>query len=191
MSKRKSKAARMRQGRDTRGPLQKIVDREANDNARVGPTDAHANRASFVRDKEAYRKVPVIETMHTRGQINDAEYRALAFYRDQAGLAERSPVKSCLDNSVGGSGDIPLSAAITSAVLTTARVERDLGQLAQLARAVAVDDRSLSQWCIDKHGGRERYDGAGKFIAIVPLREKQVMAMAAMELKMAAHRIVS
>lgn len=189
MSKRKS-SARLRRGRDTRGPLQRIVDREVANDQRVGPVDEQRVHCEFVRDQERHRRVPVIETMHKRGQLTDREYRCLAFYRDQAAMAERSPVKSCLDQGVGGGGDIPVSAAITSAILATARMERDMGQLYPIARAVAVDDRSLSQWCVDKHGGRERYDGKGKFVAIVPLRETVVMKIAIMELRMAAHRIV-
>ena len=75
-------------------------------------------------------------------------------------------------------------------MLETGRIERDLGQLVDIARAVAVDDKSLSQWCIDKHGGRERYDGNGRFVAIVPICEKRHMEIARLELRMAARRIV-
>ena len=90
-----------------------------------------------------------------------------------------------------GGGDTHPSAAITSAVLTTARIERELGSLLDIARAVAVEDQSLSQWCVAKFGGRERYGANGKFVAIVPINEKRHMEIAQMEFRMAARRIMS
>ena len=139
----------------------------------------------------AQKRVAVIETMLTRQQVTDREYVALAHYRDQAALAERSPIKSCLDNSVGGGERDHLSAAITSAILTTARIERELGSLLPICRAIAVNDTSLSQWCVDQHGGRERYDGKGRFVAIVPVREKETMGEALIDLRMGARRIMA
>lgn len=159
--------------------------------AAISPTQETMGQADFVYFQGRYRRVPVIDTLLTRGQINDSEYRALAHYRDQTALAERSPLKSCLDQRAGSKSDCELSAAVVSAILTTARIERDLGSLAPIARAVAVDDKSLSQWCVDRFGGRERLDPQGKCIAIVPVREKETMRMANMELRMAAHRIVA
>lgn len=138
----------------------------------------------------ATRRVPVIDTMRRRQQISNDTYVRLAFYRDQASLADRTLTKSCLDFSVKGAGDIPISAAVTSAMLTTARIERDLGSLLPIARAIAVDDVTLTDWCVSQHGGRERYDGRGKFVAIVPVREKKVMAIAMMDLRVAATRII-
>ena len=153
-----------------------------------GPTPEQAGRAEYRRAGLSYRKVPVIDTMRDRGQLTDSEHRALTHYRDQAHLAERSPIKSCLDQRVGG-GDIELPAAIVSAMLATGRIERDLGSLLQIARSVAVDDISLTQWCVDRHGGRERYDRRGRFVAIVPVGERKVMELALLDLRMAARRI--
>lgn len=148
-------------------------------------------RSEEMTVKMVYRRVPVIDQMLERGDILDREHKALAHYRDQAHLAERSPVKSCLDDSKsgGGSGGQTLSAAVTSAMLTTARIERDLGSLRDIARAVAVLDHSLSQWCIAKHGGRERYGKKGEFVAMVPVAEKKNMDIARQDLRQAAHRI--
>ncbi len=110
----------------------------------------------------AQKRVPVIESMLTRRQITDSEYVALAHYRDQATMSERSPIRSCLDNSVSAGGDAQtLSAAVTSAILTVARIERELGSLLDICRAVATTDISLSQWCIERFGGRERYGPGG------------------------------
>lgn len=140
------------------------------------------------RASMAYRRKPVIDQLLDTDQIDQKEYDALAYYRDQASLAERSPVRSCCDTSLRGS-DGP-GVAILSAMLETGRIERDLGGLYDIARAVAVNDMTLSQWCIAKHGGRERYNGKGEFVAIVPINEKRHMAMARLDLRMAARRIV-
>jgi hypothetical protein len=156
----------------------------------VGPTDEQQRRGQYERAKGSHRRVAVIETMLTRGQITDSEYLALAHYRDQAHLAERSPTKSCLDRSQGG-GDIMLPAAVVSALIETGRIERDLGSLLSLVRSVAVDDMSLTEWCIGRHGGRERYDGKGNFIAMVPIGEARVMKFAILELKMGARRVMA
>lgn len=158
--------------------------------SRILPTAEQLAKGDYVSAAEARRRVPVIETMYKRGQINEEEYRALGYYRDQASIADSSPCRSCLDRDMhSGSGNGP-GAAVVSAMIETGRIERDLGSLWLIARAVAVDDKSLSQWCIEQHGGRERYDGKGQFIAMVPISELKVMRIALQDLKMAAHRIV-
>lgn len=154
------------------------------------PTEEQLNRGEYRRANHGhYRKVPVIDTMLKRDQITPQEHLLLSYYRSQALLADRSEVKSCLDFSVKG-GDMGPPAAITSAILETARIERDLGSLRQLARAVAVEDKTLTDWCISQNGGRERYNGDGKCIAIVPCNEVRAMKQARLDLRMAARRIV-
>lgn len=157
---------------------------------RVGPTVEQSQHGEYVSAGMAHRRVPMIDTLLTRGHITDKEYVALAHYRDQAHLAERSPTKSCLDQRVGGQGPDALPAVVISAMIETGRIERDLGQLLDIARAVAVEDKSLSQWCIEKYGSRERYNGKGEFVAIVPICERRHMDTARLELRMAARRIV-
>lgn len=156
---------------------------------RMPPTPEQMARGEYHSAGMAYKRIPVIETMLTRGQLTDREFVVLDYYRQQASLADKSPLKSCIDFSVNG-GDTAPSAAITSALLETARIERDMQSLWPLARAVAVDDVSLTEWCIRQYGGRERYGPKGNFIAMVPVREKSVVGQAMMELKMAARRIV-
>lgn len=156
---------------------------------RIPPTAEQMARGEFHSQGMAYKRIAVIDTMLSRGQLTDREHVALAYYRDQASLADRSPLKSCIDFSVKG-GDSHPSAALTSAMLETGRIERDMGSVWPIARAVAVDDISLTEWCIKEHGGRERYNAEGQCIAIVPVREKSVIGIALLELKMAAGRIV-
>ena len=152
-------------------------------------TPERAQHNEFISAGMARRVKPVIEIMHDAGQLTQAEYDALAYYRDQASIAEKSPVRSCCDMSPrGGHGP---GVTIISAQIETGRMEREMGQLWELARAVAVDDKSLTQWCIERHGGRERFKD-GKTVAIVPRGAnnglKQI-EMARMELRFAAWRI--
>jgi hypothetical protein len=141
------------------------------------------------RAQLAAKRIPPLETMWRAGKLSDAHYLALDFYRTQALTAEHSSTRDSLNFEVRVQtfGHIP--AVVLSARIETGRMEKDLGSLRDIARAVARDDKSLSQWCIDQHGGREKYDGTGKFLAIVPCREKEVMEGAWIDLRFAAARI--
>ena len=164
------------------------------------PTPEQFAGGQFERAGLAYRRVPVIDTLYRAKQITEAQYAALCYYRDQATAAEDDacvsgpldPVKimggGCGSQPIGGY--IPASLIATPAILETARIERDLGSLRDIANAIAVQDLSLSQWCVRKHGGRERYNGAGAFIAVVPINEKEHVKFARLELQWAASRIV-
>lgn len=160
-----------------------------------GPTPEQEARAQFRRQLQTehkvspYKRWPSIDTLLDRKILTDREYAALAHYSDQANLAERSPVRSCCDNSPRGDGRGP-GVAILSAQIETGRLERELGSLMDIARAIAVRDLSLADWCIEKWGGRERYNGKGEFVAIVPINEKRHMDLARVEIKMAARRIM-
>jgi hypothetical protein len=157
---------------------------------RIAPTIEAQIHGQYESAGMAYKRIPTIDTMLARKQITNDEHGALAFYRNQVDTSEKSPVRDSLNFERGSGSGNTLSAAVVSAILATSRIERDMGQLRDVARAIAVDDMSLSAWCIHKHGGRERYDGDGRFIAVVPVREVQNMRIALLELKMASHRIV-
>lgn len=131
-------------------------------------TPERAAKNAFTSAGMARRVIPEIVILHQRGILSDNEYASLAYFRDQASLAEHSPIRSCIDFSPkGGHGP---GAAILSAKLETARMERDMGPLSQLVRAVAVDDKSLEQWVADHYA------------SITPKR----VSIAALELKFAA-----
>jgi hypothetical protein len=144
----------------------------------------HATRSAGM----ARRIIPMIDILAERGDLTPREHNALAYYRDQASLAERSPVKSCCDNTPGGSGNGP-GVAIMSASIETARLERKMGALWRIARAIAVNDWSLSRWCVEQYGGRERYDKNGKLVAIVPVGEQRRLKEARREIKLAASKL--
>lgn len=154
----------------------------------LGPTPERKARNNFRSAGMAKRATPVIDVLRDREEITEEEWSRLSYYRDRANHAEKSPVRSCLDDTPPGGGHGP-GASILSAKIETGRIERDMGELWNLARAVAVEDMTLSQWCIAKYGGRERYNDKGEFVAVVPICEKRHMALAMLELKFAASRI--
>lgn len=170
------------------------------------PTEAQLASRAFERGSvmhvesatasEAYRRKPVIVSMFQqwlreerdhvpasqRQGINDRQFDMLSYYRDQATLADRSPVRSCCDITPR-SGHGP-GIAIQSAIRETWRMERDMGLLWRIARAVAVDDKTLTQWCIDEYGGRDHpRDG------IIP-KCAGLVHYARLELRAAADRLV-
>lgn len=142
--------------------------RKAPEALRDDVTPERAAKNAFTSAGMARRVVPEIVRLHEKGVINDTEFTSLAYFRDQASLAEHSPIRSCVDFSPrAGHGP---GAAILSAKLETARMERDMGELSRIVRAVAVDDKSLEQWVADN------------YVSITPRR----VSIAALELKFAA-----
>lgn len=126
----------------------------------------------------AMQLIPPIVRLHERGLINDREFQALAYYRDMAGLADRSPVKSCIDFSPkGGHGP---GVAIISAQRETWRIEREMGPLWAMCRAICVDDITLEGWCLHKYGSTPD--------SVTP--DPHDVAVTIMELKYAAGGIV-
>lgn len=144
----------------------------------------HRERMTKVR-----RVKPPIDTLRMAGKLTEDQHAALAHYAQQCWMARKSPIKDSL-NQERGTGGHGLSAAVVSAILAEARIDHDLGSLRDIAHAIAVEETTLTAWCVRQHGGRERYDGRGRFIDIVPYREVQVMKIALQDLRMAADRIV-
>ena len=148
-----------------------------------------ALRTGQERMTKARRLKPPIDVLRDTHKLDERRHAMLAWYAEQVAIGERSPLKDSLNQDRYG-GDAEPSAAIVSALLNVARIERDLGSLLPIARAVAVDEIDLIAWCIREHGGRERLDGKGKFVCMVPVAESRVMPIALLELCMAADRIV-
>lgn len=174
--------------------------KRTNGDGRISPTPETMARGDFESAGMAYRRIAVIDTMYKRGQINERQHAALGYYRDTASTADDDAKRMSVmapEKAMGGGGSsysvggyIPVDYCESPATLETARIERDLGNLREIARAIAVDDMSLTEWCIRQYGGRERYDGGGRFIAVVPNFERKAMETALLELKYAAGRIV-
>jgi hypothetical protein len=144
----------------------------------------------FERGMEKARivRTPVIKTLHARGRITKAEYQALAFYRDQATLAERGLYKSCLDISPKGNGSGP-SPITVSAAAETKRMEALLQSLLPFVRAVAVDDVTLSAWLDSKGKAKLVCRNKGGIRRCTPEPSPAVMELALNDLRMAARRL--
>lgn len=160
------------------------------------PTPEQFASGEFAREGMHYRRVPMIRTLYDAGKLTYDQFARLQFYRDKAIQAEDDYKRSStLDadrvNGGGGSFGSGLPLVFTAAIAETGRIERDLGSLLDIARAIAVNDWSIAQWCISQYGGRERYDGKGKFVAMVPACGKTKLDIALMELKHAAGRITT
>lgn len=170
---------------------------------RIQPTPERLLHNKIESAGPAKRVVVPIRYLFDTDRLTPSQFDNLDYYRTQANQAQEDEKQSGpLDpeKMMGGSGGfagskIPASLMCnSSAVRETARIERELRAYGQefldLVRWVARDDKTLAQWCILKHGGRERYDGKGRFVALVPICEKRVMRLALQDLKYAAGAIV-
>jgi hypothetical protein len=153
------------------------------------PTDEREGKNTF-RSAGMARKVrPPIDVLLDQGHLSPEQHEALALYAEQAHLADKSPTRDSCDFSVrGGSGDISL--AIVSARIQTALMENRMAQFVSIGRAIARDEMTIAQYCVERFGGRERYDKRGRFVAIVPKREKVVTKEARGELRKAANELL-
>ena len=126
---------------------QEVVPPAVNDNKQTNkPTPERTAHNDFRTVGMAMQLVPPIVRLHEQGLINDREFAALAYYRDQAGLADKSPVKSCLDwTPKGGHGP---GIAIISAQRETWRLEQNMGALWAMCRAICVDDVTVEGWYV-------------------------------------------
>lgn len=156
----------------------------------IGPTP-ELERRGVERIGMATKRVDVIETMRRREQLSEEHYRRLSKFSDTYAMAERSPVKSCLNDNPGGTGNGP-SAAVISALIQVGWWQRDMpADCWEIAVAVCGRNLSLTEFCVEKFGGRERYNSEGDFIAIVPVNEKARIAEALTNLRFAAGYIVA
>jgi hypothetical protein len=154
----------------------------------VDVVDKQSNGRTIVIGK-ANRFVPMIDTLKRQEVISPAEHKALAHYRHHADLADKSPTKDSLNRQrFGGSGNGP-----THEILHAQRV-RDLcegaaGSLRDILRAVVIEDQSLSQWAIQRFGGKEqtRQRGAKTETTVEPSRLS--VSMCKLELRAAARRV--
>jgi len=155
----------------------------------VRPTDERETHNEFRYAGVARRTKPPIETLKENEHLSQEQYDVLKFYAEQAQLAEKSPGRDSCDFSVrSGSGEP--SMAIVSARIQTAVMENRMAQFVSVGRAVACDEMTIAQYCIERFGGRERYDKKGRFVAMVPKREKEVTEDARRELRQAADNML-
>jgi hypothetical protein len=130
----------------------------------IGPTPEQADKGTFQRLTMAYRRIPVIDTMSQQGKLTARQFNGLARYRDVAIADERSLVEDSVGKMMRGAcgGFDGHSPGTIRNAIELGRLEQALGTLLGIARAVAVDDRTVSQWAADKGGTTQ--DGRPKRI---------------------------
>jgi hypothetical protein len=153
------------------------------------PTPEQEGKGEFRRIGMHYRRVPVIDTLYGECKLTSRQFNALARYRDVAVAVDRSPVEDSvgklLRNCVGG-GEGGLDFALRTAI-ELGRLERALGSLADIARAIAVEEVTLSDWAMKRHGSHERV--RGNVIKFEP--SKAAFKEAWMDIRMAGERLAA
>jgi hypothetical protein len=147
------------------------------------PTPEREAHNDFRSVGMAQQVVPPIVRLHEQGVLTDQEFTALAYYRDQAGLADRSLVRSCIDFSPKGGGGHGPGVAVLSAIGEVRRIESGLGPyLANLLRSVVAGDMSVVDWALAEWGSEK---GSNP-----PRPSGRALSMIVLELKYAAGGII-
>jgi len=160
----------------------------------IGPTDQQMEHYDYERATLAYRRVPVIVTLADQGKLSQRQFDGLSRYRDIGIKCERSEIMdSCqrLLHVPGGDGDGP-SLSTMRAYQELGWLEREMGALVDIARAICIEDMTLSQWAIRQGGSvmREKEGSARKIIRwFEPRRAAHKMAL--MDIRMAGERLAA
>ena len=156
----------------------------------LGPTNERENHNDFENSGVgvARRVTPVLDTLLRTKRITESEWAQLTRYRQQADICNRSETRDSLDRSVGGGDGDGHSMAVTSAKQEVAHMNLLLGNLQPTVWAIAVEDKSLSQWACEQGGSTERTSPSGKVIAMVP-KKPDLIDYGRWELKFAAKRL--
>ena len=140
----------------------------------VPPTPQRAAQGPSRRAGLATKFDSPLERLLKDGHLSQDQFDILKLYAEQAALAEKSVVRDSCDFSVRGNGGEP-SMAIVSARIQTAMMENRAGAHVHVARKIARDGQSVTQYCIDKYGAYEKYDKRGRFVAMVPKGKARVL----------------
>src|ERR1700754_1139892 len=171
---------------DTLGPTPEQQGRNAYELGTV--VDRRPGGGSIVLGT-AYRQKPMIETLAGQGVFSDAEFKALQHYRHHADIADRSPTRDSLNRQRNGGTGVGPTIEMLNAVRVRDDCERAAGSLVDILRAVVVNDVSLSQWAIAKHGALEKRRDRGRGKVSTSLEPKLgTVAVARLEIQMAAKR---
>jgi len=138
----------------------------------------------------AYRRRPMIDILYERGIFDEAHYKALKHYRHHADIADKSPIRDSLTNwmpkAAGGAGP---GVELLNAMQVASACERAAGALYDILRAVVVNDMSLSQWAMNKHGAREHCKTRGQRRICVMAPTDKALQIARVEIQHAACRV--
>lgn len=158
----------------------------------IEPTPEQLAKGEFGRQVQPgqqaapYRRIPVIDTMSQTGKLTKRQFDGLARYREVAIAEERSPMRDSLDKALEGRGGNTDGTGYIRTAQELVRLENALGSLRDIARAVAVDDITVSRWALAKGGSAKSKDG---IVTIEPRRKALGIAM--IEIKMAGERLAA
>lgn len=159
----------------------------------VGPTPEQCGQGEFESALLACKRVVAIKRLKESGTLTQRQYDALDRYRAVAIAEERSPMRDSLDKALhgrGGGEGLPPSAMRVTYEL--GRLEQALGSLRDIARAIAVDDMTLSQWAMKQSGAIQR-EKPGCGLNIITWFEPRRLAMknATMDIRTAGERLAA
>ena len=159
----------------------------------VGPTDAQLVNGEYESALLAYKRVVAIQKLRLAKTLTQRQYDGLARYRDVAIAEERSFTRDSLDKALhGGFGGSGMGCGAIRTAIELGRLEQALGSLRPIARAIAVDDLTLSQWAMQQ-GGSIMRDKPGIGRAIITWFEPRRKAKdaATLEIRMAGDRLAA
>jgi len=138
----------------------------------------------------AYRRRAMIDILHERGFLDEPLYKALKHYRHHADIADKSPIRDSLTNwmpkASGGTGP---GIELLNAIRVRDDCERAAMGLVDILRAVVVDDMSLSQWAMHRHGAREHCKMKGQKRVCVMAPTDKALKEARIEIRIVAGRV--
>lgn len=162
----------------------------------IGPTPEQAQHYDYERAALAYRRIATIDTLLSRGTLSQRQYDGLRRYRDVGVKCDRSEIMDStarLLHVAGTSNDDGPSASYVRALQDLGWLERELGQLVDIARAIAIEDRTLSEWAMREGGSvmrSETNDKTGKVVIWFEPRKK-MLKIAQMDIRMAGERLAA
>jgi hypothetical protein len=158
----------------------------------LAPTPEQFVQADYERALLAYKRVVVIDRLCADGKLSPRQHAGLARYRDVAIAEDRSPIRDSLDKALHGRSEgVGLPPALLRTAIELGRLERALGCLRTIARAIAVDDMTLSLWAIHQSGSVMRTRSQGLKVVTWFEPRRKAAQIARLELRMAGERLAA
>lgn len=161
------------------------------------PTQEAMRHGDFERAAIAYRRRPVIDVLFERGVLNARQYAAMWRYRDLFDMLDQSETRDSCDKLTdpmrggGGSAEAKMDKMIDGG-WGLQWLDRELGSLVHIARAVIGRDMSLSQWAIEQGGAKERrVYVSGKLVATYVEAKTLALKNATVDIRFAGDRIAA
>lgn len=153
------------------------------------PTPEQIGKGDFTRVGMSYRRTPVIEKLYEEHKLTSRQFNGLARYRDVAIAEDSSPIEDSVGKMMRGAcgGGEGLSPFHVRVAIELGRLERALGSLRDVARAIAVDDMTISDFAMSQNGALEIVrQGVIKFEP-----SRKAFKFAWMDIRMAGERLAA